>query len=86
LLFTNYLQPCKNQKSANIADFRGEPLQVGLSLLGGFNLHTGQIHAQVHDRHRCREFIELLKEIDSYYTKDVKIVLFLITILPTGQK
>jgi hypothetical protein len=36
LLFTNYLQPCKNQKSANIADFRGEPLQVGLNTKSHF--------------------------------------------------
>ena len=48
-----------------------------LSLLAGFNLHNGQIHAQVHDRHRSREFIELLKDIDSAYPKDVKIRLIL---------
>ena len=48
-----------------------------LSLLAGFNLHNGQIHAQVHDRHRSKEFIELLKDIDSAYPKDVKIRLIL---------
>lgn len=48
-----------------------------LSLLAGFNLHSGHIHAQVHDRHRSCEFIELLKDIDSSYPKDVKIRLTL---------
>jgi transposase len=48
-----------------------------LSLLAGFNLHNGHIHAQVHDRHRSCEFIELLKDIDLSYPKDAKIRLTL---------
>jgi transposase len=38
-----------------------------LSILAGVDLHDGHIIAQVHERHRSREFIELLTEIDAYY-------------------
>lgn len=48
-----------------------------VSILAALDLHNGQIIAQVHDRHRSREFIELLKELDSSYPKEstVRIVL-----------
>lgn len=48
-----------------------------VSLLAALDLHTGKIIAQVHDRHRSREFIELLKELDTYYPKEstIRIVL-----------
>ncbi|EFI34412.1 conserved hypothetical protein [Desulfonatronospira thiodismutans ASO3-1] len=48
-----------------------------VSILAGLDLHTGEIIAQVHDRHRSREFIELLKEIDSRYPKENTIRLVL---------
>jgi transposase len=38
-----------------------------VSILAGVDLHDGHIIAQVHDRHRSREFVELLQEIDAYY-------------------
>jgi transposase len=38
-----------------------------VSLLAALDLHDGHVIAQVHDRHRSREFISLLKEIDAYY-------------------
>ena len=41
------------------------------------DLHTGQVIAQVHDRHRSKEFILLLKEIDSYYPSGCQIRLIL---------
>ena len=46
-------------------------------ILAALDLHTGEIIAQVHDRHRSREFIELLKELDSHYPKEhtIRIVL-----------
>lgn len=44
-----------------------------VSILAGLDLHTGHIIAQVHERHRSREFIELLKEIDAYYPADAVI-------------
>ena len=44
-----------------------------VSLLAGLDLHNGHVIAQVHDRHRSREFISLLKEMDQYYPKDCTI-------------
>lgn len=44
-----------------------------LSLLAALDLHNGHIIAQVHDRHRSKEFISLLKELDNYYPKDCAI-------------
>jgi hypothetical protein len=41
-----------------------------VSILAGIDLHDGHVIAQVHDRHRSREFIELLEEIDDYYPPD----------------
>jgi hypothetical protein len=38
-----------------------------LSLLAALDLHDGHIIAQVHERHRSREFILLLKELDAFY-------------------
>ncbi len=48
-----------------------------VSILAALDLHDGKIIAQVHDRHRSREFIELLKELDDYYPKEstIRIVL-----------
>lgn len=48
-----------------------------VSILAALDLHTGKIIAQVHDRHRSREFIELLSELDAYYSKKstIRIVL-----------
>lgn len=48
-----------------------------VSILAALDLHDGKIIAQVHDRHRSREFIELLKELDDYYPPEctIRIVL-----------
>jgi len=48
-----------------------------VSILAALDLHDGKIIAQVHDRHRSKEFIELLKELDDYYPKEstIRIVL-----------
>ena len=48
-----------------------------VSILAALDLHTGKITAQVHDRHRSKEFIQLLKELDEYYPKEstVRVVL-----------
>lgn len=48
-----------------------------VSILAALDLHDGKIIAQVHDRHRSREFIELLKELDCYYPPEsiIRIVL-----------
>lgn len=48
-----------------------------VSIIASLDLHDGRIIAQVHDRHRSREFIELLKELDEYYHPDsvIRVVL-----------
>ncbi|MCF6239594.1 MAG: IS630 family transposase, partial [Candidatus Marinimicrobia bacterium] len=48
-----------------------------VSILSALDLHNGKIIGQVHDRHRSREFIELLKELDAYYPKEstIRVVL-----------
>jgi len=38
-----------------------------VSLLGGIDLHNGEVHALVRDRHRSCEFVEFLKMIDKKY-------------------
>lgn len=48
-----------------------------LSLLAGIDLLTGIIHYQVREKHRSSEFIDFLKEMDSYYPKEIKIVVIL---------
>jgi transposase len=44
-----------------------------LSILAAVDLHNGEIIAQVHPRHRSREFILLLKELDEHYPKQCTI-------------
>ncbi|MCK4892310.1 MAG: IS630 family transposase [Calditrichia bacterium] len=48
-----------------------------VSILASLDLHTGKIIAQVCDRHRSREFIELLMKLDAYYPEEstVRVVL-----------
>jgi len=48
-----------------------------VSLLAGIDLLTGQVHALVRDRHRSREFIEILKLIDAAYPTHTAIKLIL---------
>jgi transposase len=48
-----------------------------VSLLAALDLHNGHIIGQVHDRHRSREFIALLKELDHHYPDDCVIRLIL---------
>jgi len=48
-----------------------------LSLLAGLDLHSGHVFGLVRERHRSVEFIELLKEVDTYYPKDWRIRLIL---------
>lgn len=48
-----------------------------LSILAALDLHDGHVIAQVHKRHRSKEFIELLKEVDNYYPADKTIRIIL---------
>lgn len=47
------------------------------SLLAGVDLMTGHVHHLVRDRHRSREFVEFLQQLDRSYPEDVKIRLIL---------
>jgi hypothetical protein len=47
------------------------------SLLAGIDLLTGKVHALVKDRHRSREFIELLELVDAAYPAHTAIALIL---------
>jgi len=44
-----------------------------LSILAAVDLHNGEIIAQVHPRHRSREFILLLKDLDKHYPAECNI-------------
>ncbi len=44
-----------------------------LSILAAVDFHNGEVIAQVHPRHRSREFILLLKELDEHYPKECTI-------------
>ena len=44
-----------------------------MSILAGIDLHSGQIFANVEDRHRSAEFITLLKRLDEHYAQGATI-------------
>jgi transposase len=48
-----------------------------VSILSALDLHDGHVFTQVHDRHRSKEFICLLQELDSYYPQHCQIRLVL---------
>jgi transposase len=48
-----------------------------VSLMAAIDLMDGRVHGQVVDRHRSREFIGVLRQIDGVYAKGVKIRIIL---------
>ncbi len=70
------LPPVPNKQQSIGRDYEYNRLGT-LSLLAGLDLHTGQVTAQVHGRHSSKEFILLLKKIDSYYPSECQIRLIL---------
>ena len=70
------LPPVAGEHPANGRDYEYKRLGT-VSILAALDLHTGHVTAQVHDRHRSREFIALLKELDAYYPPDcvIRVVL-----------
>ena len=48
-----------------------------LSIIAALDLHTGEIIANVEERHRSCEFIDLLKRLDSHYPQEaiIRVVL-----------
>jgi len=66
------LQPVVGKHSTIQRDYEYKRLGT-VSLLAGIDLHTGKIIPLVKDRHRSKEFIEFLSEIDKQYPDDWKI-------------
>jgi transposase len=66
------LQPVPNVHSTIGRDYEYKRLGT-VSLLAAIDLHTGRIIPIVRDRHRSKEFIEFLKELDKQYPDDWKI-------------
>jgi transposase len=65
--------PPKPAKHKNVGrDYEYKRLGT-VSILAALDLHDGKIIAQVHDRHRSCEFIELLKELDTRYPPECMI-------------
>ena len=48
-----------------------------LSILASLDLHDGHVVARVEERHRSREFVALLKDLDAYYPPGVAIRIIL---------
>lgn len=60
------IMPEPGKQSRVMRDYEYKRLGT-LSVLAALDLHDGHVIAQVHDKHRSREFISLLKEMDAYY-------------------
>lgn len=70
------LPPKPGKHAQTGRDYEYERLGT-VSLLAALDLHTGHTIAQVHDRHRSREFVALLKEVDCYFPEDSTIRIIL---------
>lgn len=70
------LRPVPGEHATVARDYEYKRLGT-VSLLGGIDLHTGEVHALVRDRHRSREFIEFLETLDTKYPSDWTIRLVL---------
>ncbi len=66
------LQPVPNIHSSIGRDYEYKRLGT-ISLLAAIDLHTGKIIPIIRDRHRSKEFIEFLQELDKQYPNDWKI-------------
>jgi transposase len=60
------IMPNPEKQSRILRDYEYKRLGT-LSILAALDLHDGHVLAQVHERHRSREFIMLLEEMDAYY-------------------
>lgn len=70
------LLPVPNRYAARGRDYEYKRLGT-VSLLAGIDLHTGQVHPLIRDRHRSREFVEFLTLLDGKYPQEWKIRLVL---------
>ena len=70
------LMPVPGKSATLSRDYEYKRLGT-LSLLAGMDLHTGHVIPLVRDRHRSREFIEFLNEVDKNYPPEWKVRLVL---------
>jgi len=70
------LPPVPGQYSSIARDYEYKRLGT-VSFLASIDLLNGQVHGQVQDRHRSKEFIEHLKNLDSHYAEHIKIKMIL---------
>ena len=70
------IMPNPEKQSRILRDYEYKRLGT-LSILAALDLHDGHVLAQIHERHRSREFIMLLEEMDAYYPPEstIRIVL-----------
>jgi transposase len=69
--------PPKPGKHASLARDHEYVRHGTLSLLAGIDLLTGRVHARVEERHRSREFIAFLEQLDRAYPSATAIKLIL---------
>jgi len=70
------LMPAPGRYATRSRDYEYKRLGT-VSLLAGLDLHTGEVHPLVRDRHRSREFVEFLNLLDQRYPQNWKIRLVL---------
>lgn len=68
--------PEPGKQSRILRDYEYKRLGT-VSILAALDLHNGHVLGQVHDKHRSREFISLLKEMDVYYPAESTIHIIL---------
>ena len=70
------IMPEPGKQSRVMRDYEYKRLGT-LSILAALDLHDGHVIAQIHDKHRSREFISLLKDLDAYYPAESTIRIIL---------
>jgi transposase len=70
------IMPDPRGQSRILRDYEYKRLGT-LSILAALDLHDGYVMAQVHDKHRSKEFISLLMEMDAYYPDESTIRIIL---------
>jgi len=70
------IMPEPGKQSRILRDYEYKRLGT-VSILAALDLHNGHVFGQVHDKHRSREFISLLKEMDVYYPAESTIRIIL---------
>ena len=70
------IMPEPGKQSRVMRDYEYKRLGT-MSILAALDLHDGHVIGQVHERHRSKEFISLLREMDDYYPAESTIRIIL---------